>query len=318
MDAIRPLGPKEAAERAIARLAATQHGVFSRAQALALGATDAHLKHGIGKGRYVRLRRGVLAAVTAAPSFEHRVMAACLANSGTFASHRTAARLWRLAGIDECPVELTSTGDRRGGAEVTIYRTRTLAQCDVAVVRSIPVTATARTIIDLAGVVDESSLEIALDDALRRRLTSMARLQWRLADLGGHGRKGTAAMRRLMAQRTSGPVPESALETRVVRALRTAGLPPPRRQYRIRHEGRTVARVDLAWPEQCVALEVDSYRYHSGRHEWERDLARRNSLEAAGWTVVHVTAQLLTTGEAAFVRQLRALLVREQTFFGEK
>jgi very-short-patch-repair endonuclease len=318
MDAIRPLGPKESIEAKIAALAATQHGVFSRAQVLALGATDSHLKHGVDKGRYVRLQRAVLAITATVPSFEQRVMAACLAREGTFASHRAAARLWRLAGIDEAPVELTTIADRRGGADVTVHRTQTLPACDLTTIGSIPVTAPVRTLLDLAAVVDDARLEIALDDTIRRGLTSMARLRWRLNQLGRKGRDGTAAMKRVLDLRTNGPVAESALETRVVRALRSAGVPAPRRQYRISHAGLTLARVDLAWPAQRVAMEVDSYRYHSGRHEWERDLARRNSLEAAGWKVIHVTAQQLRTGRTQLMAQLSALLDRQRTFFGEK
>lgn len=245
-------------------------------------------------------------------------MTACLAGRATCASHRSAARLWRLAGFDDAPVEVVTTVDRRGRPDVTVYRTRDLPGCDVTRIGAIPLTTPARTIIDLAAIVDEVSLEIALDDALRRGLTSMPRLHWRLTELGRKGRAGTAPMRRLIAQRTPGPAVESALETKVIRALRSAGLPEPLRQYRIREEGETLARADLAWPAQRVILEVDSYRYHSGRLEWERDLVRRNRLEAAGWKVVHVTAQQLATGNEALVRQLDKLLATQRTFFGEE
>ena len=168
MDAMRPLNPNEGADEAIARLAAAQHGVFSRAQAAAVGATDSHLKHGVA--RYVRMRRAIFAMRAMAPSFEQRVMAVCLAGQATFASHRTAARLWCLAGIDDGVVEVTSELDRRGGPDVIVHRTQKLPDCDVTSIRAIPVTAPARTIIDLAAVVDETCLEIVLDDALRRGL----------------------------------------------------------------------------------------------------------------------------------------------------
>jgi very-short-patch-repair endonuclease len=84
---------------------------------------------------------------------------------------------------------------------------------------------------------------------------------------------------------------------------------------RVTDNGKAVARVDLAWPAQRVIVEVDGYRYHSGRHEWERDLARRNALAAAGWKVLHVTAQQLETGRAEFLRQLGSLLGGQESIF---
>ncbi|MGH2727495.1 MAG: endonuclease domain-containing protein [Actinomycetota bacterium] len=43
-------------------------------------------------------------------------------------------------------------------------------------------------------------------------------------------------------------------------------------------------------PDSLLAIEVDGYRWHSGRSRWETDLARRNRLTSRGWRVLHVTA----------------------------
>ncbi len=50
---------------------------------------------------------------------------------------------------------------------------------------------------------------------------------------------------------------ESPQETRLRLRLHRSGLPPPVAQYEVRCDGRFVARVDLAWPEQRLALECD-------------------------------------------------------------
>jgi very-short-patch-repair endonuclease len=65
-------------------------------------------------------------------------------------------------------------------------------------------------------------------------------------------------------------------------------LPIP--QYGIRERGRLLARVDFAYPDIRLAIEVDGYRWHSGRAGWEHDLERRNKLTAIGWRVIHVTS----------------------------
>ncbi|MGH2727306.1 MAG: DUF559 domain-containing protein, partial [Actinomycetota bacterium] len=44
------------------------------------------------------------------------------------------------------------------------------------------------------------------------------------------------------------------------------------------------------YPDKLLAVEVDGYRWHSGRIRWQRDLTRRNELTRLGWRVIHVTA----------------------------
>jgi very-short-patch-repair endonuclease len=54
------------------------------------------------------------------------------------------------------------------------------------------------------------------------------------------------------------------------------------------HNGRFVARVDLAWPQQQLAVEYDG-EWHGGRGELARDRQRIRALSAAGWYVYPVT-----------------------------
>jgi very-short-patch-repair endonuclease len=130
---------------------------------------------------------------------------------------------------------------------------------------------------------------VALDDALRRRLVTLARLRWRLDEVGGMGTPGTTVLRDLMEARSPTAVPQSVFETRLLRVLRDAGLPLPTLQHEIRHGGRVIARVDFAYPEAKLAIEADGYQWHSGRIAFERDLARRNALTNLSWDVMHVT-----------------------------
>ena len=58
---------------------------------------------------------------------------------------------------------------------------------------------------------------------------------------------------------------DSPLETRFLQLLRRSRLPAPRRQYEIHDEGTFIARVDFAYPEIRLAVEVDGYRFHSSR-----------------------------------------------------
>ncbi|MGY1708121.1 endonuclease domain-containing protein [Geodermatophilus sp. SYSU D00758] len=54
--------------------------------------------------------------------------------------------------------------------------------------------------------------------------------------------------------------------------------------------GEFVARVDLAFPGERVAVEYDG-AWHGEPGQPARDRRRLNTLVAAGWTVLHVTAR---------------------------
>jgi very-short-patch-repair endonuclease len=72
-----------------------------------------------------------------------------------------------------------------------------------------------------------------------------------------------------------------------------------------------VARVDLAYPAQKLAIEADGYRYHSGRQVWERDLARNNELGGLGWMLLHFTHhQVVNCGDEVITAIAKALLSR--------
>lgn len=125
---------------------------------------------------------------------------------------------------------------------------------------------------------------------------------------GGKGPAGTKALKQLIARRGSVAAMESALERKVWRLPTASRLPRPVRQYVLRDENAFVARIDFAYPEARVAIEVDGYRWHSGRRAWARDLARRNRLTELGWRVVHVTHKDVTENGEQVVRRLERLL----------
>jgi very-short-patch-repair endonuclease len=88
--------------------------------------------------------------------------------------------------------------------------------------------------------------------------------------------------------------------------MQSSGLPSPVAQYRVIAAGRSVARVDFAWPEQRVALEYDGL-WHGEPGQFAKDRRRLNRLTAAGWRVIFVTAADLRDPEALLARIAAAL-----------
>ena len=245
-------------------------------------------------------------------SAEQAFVGATLAlGRGAVASHRGAAFLLDLDGIDVCTIETSVEGIRRSSLEgVIVHRVKKLPDCDVTYIRGVATTNASRTLVDLGGVADEETVELALEDALRRDLTSLPRLRWRIGDLCGRGRPGCATLRRLLEQREPMPPTESALETKLARVIRKSDLPTPVRQFDIRNGGRFVARPDFAYPNAKVAVEADSFRWHSSRAAWERELQRRNDLQRLGWQIVHVTKKDIDERADEVVEDIRAALRR--------
>jgi very-short-patch-repair endonuclease len=69
-----------------------------------------------------------------------------------------------------------------------------------------------------------------------------------------------------------------------------------------------VAIIDFAYPAQRIAIEADGYRWHSGRHRWQRDLARRNKLTELGWKVFHITWSDITDRPEATMGSITSAL----------
>jgi hypothetical protein len=166
-----------------------------------------------------------------------------------------------------------------------------------------------RTLVDLASLIGRDHLAIALDDALRRRVTHVARLQQRLDHTGTVGRKGAGTLMKLLSERNGlSAFPESALETRFYEFIHRWKLPRPQLQECMNDERGRVIRVDFFYLSVGLVIELESFAWHSGRDAWQRDLRRRNQMETKGLRVVHYTSHDLDERQPQMASEIRALL----------
>jgi very-short-patch-repair endonuclease len=82
----------------------------------------------------------------------------------------------------------------------------------------------------------------------------------------------------------------SPQESRLRIELTDAGLPEPHLNHRIMKDGRLLAMVDLAYPDQRVAIEYLGDHHRTDPDVFQADIYRRERLTAAGWNVIFVTA----------------------------
>lgn len=170
-------------------------------------------------------------------------------------------------------------------------------------------TTPARTLLDLGAVANIETVEAALEDALRKNLTTLPALHWQLRTAGGKGVRGTDVLRMLLDARPVGYVhTRSDLELKVDRVLRSLrSIPRYVRQYEVlTRSGRRF--LDFAFPERLVGVEAVSYKWHGGRSAWTADLQRDRDLRALGWRLMYVALEDLRDRRTQFVADLRALL----------
>src|SRR4051812_38408221 len=92
----------------IARLAADQHGMVSRSQALKEGLTSEQIDHCVTRRLLVRTHEGVYRHVAVPLTWKGRLMAGVLAGGGgAAASHRSSARLEGFRDVPTWRPEIT-------------------------------------------------------------------------------------------------------------------------------------------------------------------------------------------------------------------
>ena len=292
----------------INRLTRRQHGLLTRAQALEAGLGPRQVEDRVRRGHWTAIRPGVYAVAGMPPSREQALLAVLLAiGSRTVVSHGSAARLWGLKGVDE-PEQISVTVDlsrvvRLEG--VVGHRSGTLFDEDLVVVRGVAVTSKARTLVDLSGTLSLDQLGQALDGALRGglRLEAVRRCAGRLAPAPG---RRMTLVHTLLARRLPGYDPgDSDLETRALRVLVGAGLPVPRQQHAVRVGGHRF-KLDLAYPDLRVGIELDGWDTHRTFSAFHGDRERDALLASAGWVVAHFSARTPDGEVVAAISALRS------------
>jgi Transcriptional regulator, AbiEi antitoxin len=218
------------ADRAIAVLAERQHGVVAFRQLTALGLSKRSIEYRIEIGRLHRVHRGVYAVGRPSLSRKGIWMAAVLAlGPGAVLSLRSAAALWGLR-QDGWKTDITVPAQKRDRRFVRVHRAK-LHPDEITRVDGIPVTTVARTLLDLAPVLDEDQLLKTIEESERRQLFDLRAVEAVLTR--ARHRSGTPALRTVLAEYRDPPPTRSDLERDFLALLRTTDLPEPHVNVRV-------------------------------------------------------------------------------------
>lgn len=263
-------------------------GLATRQQLLASVPTTVLDGH-IGRAQLLRVFPHVY-RLRASTGESRMMLRAALLHAGPQAalSHTTALAVWGERRLER-PLHLTVDASlRRAGApELIVHRRKGFdpgsGQC---VERSgLRITTLHRTVIDSWPLLLPAERRPLALDLARRGLVTPDLLEEALAE------RPNIAGRRLLRQTIDLMADgcQSELEAHgVLNVFCHRSLPPSVGQYRIELPVGQV-RLDRAWPEVKVAVELDGARHHTSPEDRRRDLARDRALAASGWVVLRFT-----------------------------
>lgn len=275
--------------------------VFTVAEGRELGVERWHLR---SKRRWRRVGPGLYAPARSADGPLLQLAAATLRLPAVAAFGGLTAA-W-LHGIDVPPCDpvevIVPKGvgvSSRSGMRVSRAR---LPAPDVAVVGTLRATTMLRTLEDLGRFLPVVEATVIADMALHAGLVERSAFVQRAHTRSGG--RGVANLRRVVG--LVEPKAESPMETRLRLVIVLDGLPVPEAQAPIYDEyGHLIARVDLYYPRQRLAIEYDG-----GVHKDQlvEDNRRQNRIQKAGVRLLRFTAGDVYSQPAVVLAQVRAML----------
>jgi very-short-patch-repair endonuclease len=297
-------------------LAAMQGGCVTLDQAIGAGMTRDQITYRLRSGAWQPVGR-LGYRVSGVHSKMDKLRSAIALLPGAVVSHFSAAVLLGMNHVARDHVSVAvHTQTTHDFPDVLVVRYHDLMDSHLIVSNGLPVTTVPRTIVDLAGRVPLGHLAVVLDDAVAAGLTSMSSVAEVLEEVARKGKPGVANLRTLLEERTGSAGPTSALEAAGRRILEVAGLGGFVLEYSkpwARHR-----RFDVAFPNEQVAIEWDSRRWHSQVAAFDRD--RRRDAEAAthGWTTLRFSWDDVHRRTTETVLVIRTVLERARLSVGSK
>ncbi len=291
-------------------------GLIRLADAERAGWTHDVRRRLIERGVIERLYDEVFRVSGAPDSWRSRALAAAWAGgelSGL--SHRSAAKLYGLAGASRDPIEiLCPRWERAQHAGLHVHEFTGLQPSDFTVVAGLPVVVGELAVLHVAGRrrVTIDDVERAIYAVRRKRIVTNSSLEAYLYRRARRGRPGVRKLRAALERSREHARPtESEMETLLLHTLRRHGFPEPTLQFEIRdRQGRFVARVDAALEEWDILLEYDSTLHHTDVVDTAKDDHRRAWAAEYGYWMIPVRHADLQEGGRALAAALRGAIAR--------
>lgn len=285
------------------KLAAKQHGLFATFQLKDSGIAHGSIHNLVHNKMFTRVSRGVYSIEGQANSW-HRQALTRVFESGRNAllSHESALVNMELLNEDYCSirrhtgVDFHVTLPRESRRRVSCSVHRSIYKVDLmtkTLINHIPQVPVEVAIIESARHMPEQFYSSVTDSAIRGKLTTPRKLRDTLDQLWPAPGRSKARIEGILQSYLHNShdlsKTESALEARILRIVSQCTRSRIYSQFNVAINGRRY-RIDIALPDQKIAIEVDGYKFHSGRESFDADKKRQNDLVSDGWTVLRFTA----------------------------
>jgi hypothetical protein len=225
----------------------------------------------------------------------------------TALSHASAAYFWKLDGFERWPPNVIDVTIPRGRelrppSGVVVHSSRTLRPKYFRYRKGTAVTSVQRTLIDLAGTLDDTKLDVALDSALRANRGLEPLLTQVVSQLSPNAYPGLSTLREMLVDRQ---VTDSALEVEVRRLVWAADMPQPIVHFNVFAGDRWIGEVDFAFPELKICIPAHSLLHHTKAKRFYRDQEQTSELVAAGWHPLPTTKRDVLRHPLRFIERLR-------------
>jgi very-short-patch-repair endonuclease len=292
---------------AVTDFAQAHFGVVTRALLGEAGVSARRVRRMAAAGELTRLYPKVFSVAGVPRTWEQCQLGACLSTGGV-ASHRAALRLWLpnvVRDTTSWPVEVTVAAHQAPALQgVVVHRAKDLSAGSISRRGGVPLTNPLRMLADLAAVTEFDELARAVDECVVARLLTIEGVRAALASASKRRVRGVGLLRAVLDEWPVGDTrPDSVLELKFARMCRRAGLPEPAFQYELTVAGAT-RRVDFAFPELRLAIEVDGFAVRTNREVFQRERRRQNDFTAVGWTILRFTWHDITNEPDYVVRKI--------------
>ncbi|WP_418001947.1 DUF559 domain-containing protein [Mycobacterium sp. PDNC021] len=211
----------------------------------------------------------------------------------------SAAALFGTKWLDPtAPAEILRANRR--AQDGIVVRSWAVDPAELCLIGGITVTTPARTVFDI-GRTRPAPQAIPIVDAVLNATRIKTLDVAGIAD-AHRGVPGEARLRTMLEFVDGGA--ESPQESRLRLLLVRAGMPTPQTQIEFRD---LHIRVDMGWPDWRVAVEYDGVQHWTDRRQRSWDIDRIALLEAEGWTVIRVSAELLSRPQVVIDRVVAKL-----------
>lgn len=269
----------------------SQHGIITIQNLANTNAGKQKIIRLLNNGNFQKIYPGVYHCKLFDFTPKSEIAAALFTKRNALVSHESALFLHGLEKItDTKNIELIGKSKSENRiSNITLHTTRFYKSIRPQIIKNIKCVNIEHAILTCAPRFTREQTHEQITDALIKKATNIRKLKSELNFLKQIPmRKFLAKLLDKIELEYSGI--ESHLEKRLIRVCKDYSLPIPVRQYQVTYSGITI-RMDFAYPELKIFIEVDGRAFHSEFDAFHHDRFRETILRDNGWDGRRITSQ---------------------------